>query len=159
MTIAGHDMAGAARILTTCILFGVAMWHASSAEAQSAQKKIMLPPMNASVNPDVYPSSALKNSVQGRVLLEFNITRKSKIEDVSVIDSQPEGIFDSAAKKTLNAVKFTVPKDWEDIGGALHRFTLSIVFKLSPCPTTPCVAPQPHDTADDFLIITASPPS
>jgi len=139
------------------MLFGVAVWQASSAEAQTAQKKMALPPMNASVDPEVYPSVALKNSVQGRVLVEFTITRRSKIEDVTVIDSQPQGIFDSAAKKTLGAVKFTVPKDWEDTGGVTHRFTLSIVFKLSPCPTTPCVAPQPHDTADDFLIITATP--
>ena len=135
------------------------MLQAADVGAQDAQKKMMLPPMNATADPEVYPSTALKNALQGRVLLEFNITRRNKIEDVAVIDSEPQGMFDSAAKKTLNAVKFTVPKDWEDTGGALHRFTLSIVFKLSPCPTSPCVAPQPHDTADDFLIITASPKS
>ena len=131
------------------------MLYVSSA-VQSAQPKMMLPPMNASVDPEVYPSAALKSSVQGRVLLEFGVSRKNKIEGITIIDSEPQGMFDSAAKKTLNAVKFTVPSDWENSGGSLHRFTLSIVFRLTPCPTTPCAAPQPHETADDFLIITAA---
>ncbi|HEX2585083.1 MAG TPA: energy transducer TonB [Steroidobacteraceae bacterium] len=151
-------MTGAIRkILITGILFGVAMLQVSSVGAQVAQKKMMLPPMNASVDPDVYPFPALKNAVQGRVLLEFTITRRGKIDDVTVVDSEPQGMFDTAAKKTLGAIKFTPPKDWEDTGGALHRFTMSVVFKLTRCPTTPCVVPQPHDTADDFLIITAAP--
>lgn len=150
-------MTVASKILTTCVLFGAVMFGVTGVDAQqAAQKKLMLPTMNASVDPDVYPSSALKNSVQGRVLVEFTISPKNKIEDVTVTDSDPQGMFDSAARKTLNAVKFTVPGDWADSGASQHRFSLSIVFKITPCPTSPCVAPQPHDSADDFLIITAA---
>ena len=153
MTGADMAMKVISRILTTGILLGVAICGVTCA---GAQKKLMLPPMNASVDPGVYPSSALKNSVQGRVLVEFSISPKNKIEDVTIADSDPQGMFDSAARKTLGAVKFTVPDDWEQSGAVSHRFSLSIVFRISPCPTTPCVEPQPHDTADDFLIITAA---
>jgi len=149
-------MVAAKKILTICFLFGVGFLSASSITAQTAQKKMMLPPMSATVDPQVYPVSALKNSVQGRVLLEFNISRHNRIEDITIIDSDPQGMFDTAAKRTLGSVRFSVPKDWEDSGGVLHRFNLSIVFKVTPCPTTPCAAPQPHETADDFLIVTAS---
>jgi protein TonB len=147
----------AKRILITCILFSAASLAALGTTAQQvASTRISLPPMNASVDPDVYPAPALKNGVQGRVLLEFTVSARNRVDDVTVVDSEPQGMFDTAARKTLNAIRFTVPKDWAESGSVLHRFTLSVVFKVSPCPTTPCVAPQPHATADDFLIITAA---
>jgi len=148
----------AAKIISiTCILFSAIFLAVSATIAQQVgTKRISLPPMSASVNPDVYPFAALRNSVQGRVLLEFTISSRNKIDDVTVVDSEPQGMFDAAARKTLNSVHFTVPKDWAESGAALHRFTLSVVFKVSPCPTTPCAAPQPHDAADDFLIVTAA---
>ena len=123
--------------------------------AQQASRGFKLPPMNFSENPDYYPGSALKKSVQGRVLLDFTLTRKNKVEDVTIVDSDPQSIFDSAAKKALGDIKFTVPADWESSGASLHHFTLSFVFKIYPCPTNPCIDLQPHSNADDFFIITA----
>ncbi len=145
------------KISIAIMIYGATVFSICNLHAEPASvKAFKLPPMNASVDPDVFPSAALKNSVQGRVLLDFTISRNNKIEDVKVVDSAPEGMFDSAARKTLSAVKFAVPKDWEESGAVLHRFSLSFVFKLMPCPTEPCVAPKPHDNADDFLIITAT---
>lgn len=144
------------------IIAGMLCWAATHAVCSSAQSQtdaatvFKLPTMNASINPDVYPKEALKNSVQGRVLLEFSISHRNHVGDVAVLDSEPQGMFDSAARKTLDSIKFSVPKDWEDSGAEQHRFTLSFVFKIYPCPTNPCVAPDPHDKADDFLIITAN---
>lgn len=142
------------------IIAGMLCWVAASVcSAQStpaAAEKLSLPPMNASIDPAVYPREALKNQVQGRVLLEFSITHRNHVDDVTVLDSEPQGIFDSAARKALDAVKFKVPKNWEDSGAEQHRFTLSFVFRIYPCPTTPCVEPDPHEKADDFLIITAN---
>jgi TonB family protein len=127
------------------------------AQAQQPAHGFRLPPMNFIQNPEYYPSSALKKGLQGRVLLDFTISRRNKIEDITIVDSDPQSIFDSAAKKALEDVKFTVPPDWQDSGGTLHHFTLSFVFKIYPCPTTPCYEPQPHSNADDFFMIVATP--
>jgi len=113
-----------------------------------------LPPMNFAENPDYYPNSALRRSVQGRVLLDFTISRRNRIDDVTIVESEPQTIFESAAKRALSDVKFKVPDNWEDSGGSKHHFTLSFVFKIYPCPTTPCFDVQPHANADDFFIIT-----
>src|SRR5690348_9692815 len=102
------------------VVGAVLMGFAAPMHAQQASRGFKLPPMNFSENPDYYPNSALKKSVQGRVLLDFTITRRNRIEDVTIVDSDPQSIFDSAAKKALGDIKFTVPADWESSGASLH---------------------------------------
>jgi len=126
---------------------------ASSIKAQSTAPSVPLPPMNAKMDESLYPSSAAKQHIQGRVLMEFNITRKGKVDDATVLQSEPEGVFDNAARNALKEVKFTVPDDWEKSGNAAHRFRLSYVFKIYPCPGNPCQELQPHEAADDSMII------
>lgn len=122
-------------------------------QTQNAAPSVPLPPMDAKLNPSYYPAAAAKLNLQGRVLVEFNITRKGKVDNVTIVDSDPETVFDSSVRNALKDVKFTVPKDWEDSAAAMHRFRLSYVFKIYPCPTDPCKAPEPHDAADDSMVI------
>jgi len=144
-----------AKVRSAVLLGAALMCLVCNVRAQQAPGGFKLPPMNFSQNPNYYPSSALKRSVQGRVLLDFTITRRGKIDGVTIIDSAPESMFDSAAKKALGDIVFTVPGDWESSGATLHHFTLSFVFKIYPCPTNPCFDLQPHTNADDFFIVTA----
>lgn len=44
-----------------------------------------------------YPLSARVQGIEGRVELEFVVTRRGKVADVKVVNSVPEGIFDQTA--------------------------------------------------------------
>ena len=47
----------------------------------------------------LYPESAAERGIEGYVLLEFTVTETGATADPVVIESQPSGIFDDAAKK------------------------------------------------------------
>lgn len=141
------------RLVTLGLLLACyGIWDATAQQAELSSN-FKLPPMQAPLNPEYYPTTALKKELQGRVLAEFTITRKGKVDNITIVDSEPQGVFDSGVRKALADVRFTVPDDWESSGGVLQRFHLSYVFTLYPCPTNPCVAPKPHTAADDFFII------
>ena len=52
----------------------------------------------------VYPNRAMSRGIEGWVLLEFTVTKTGAVRDPRVVESQPPGIFDSAATKA--ALKF-----------------------------------------------------
>ena len=52
----------------------------------------------------VYPPQAMRDRVEGWVLLEFTITENGSVRDIVVIDSQPGGVFDAAAAEALAAL-------------------------------------------------------
>lgn len=143
-------------VCAIAMLVSCAALRASVTGAQEAA--VSLPPMDVTINPSLYPKEAQKTGMQGRVLAEFNITRKGKVDNVAIVQSEPEGVFDGATRSSLKEVKFTVPKDWEDSGNAAHRFRLSYVFKIYPCPE-PCNAPKTHDAADDSVVISIQAPA
>ncbi|MDD3762680.1 MAG: energy transducer TonB [Nevskiales bacterium] len=45
----------------------------------------------------VYPQRALQRRIEGWVLVEFTVTASGAVKDVSVVDADPENIFDRAA--------------------------------------------------------------
>lgn len=137
-----------ASALLICAAFTTGYSHAQEAA------KLELPPMDVKLDPSYYPKAAAKLGVQGRVLAEFNITRRGKVDNVTIQESEPAFVFDDAVRAALKDIKFTVPGDWEASGNVLHRFHLSYVFKIYPCPDEPCKAPTAHESADDSVIIT-----
>ena len=52
--------------------------------------------------PVVYPGSAIRNKVEGEVLVEFVINADGSVSQVQIIESAPQGTFDRA---TIRAVK------------------------------------------------------
>ena len=54
----------------------------------------------------VYPADALRNHIEGWVELSFTITETGSVRDVEVVDSQPQGVFDTAATEAVEAWKF-----------------------------------------------------
>jgi TonB family protein len=133
--------------LVACCMFGWAL-----AVAQTASPAVKLPSMDAPLKESYFPTAAAKRGIQGRVLVEFNITRRGKVDEVTILEADPEKVFDSSVRDALRDVRFTVPADWESSGAASHRFRLSYVFKIYPCPE-PCKAPTPHESADDSMVI------
>ncbi|MDB5985875.1 MAG: energy transducer TonB [Nevskia sp.] len=54
----------------------------------------------------LYPESAASRGIEGYVLLEFTVTETGATADPVVIESQPTGTFDEAAKKAVLKFKY-----------------------------------------------------
>ena len=54
----------------------------------------------------LYPESAQERGIEGYVLLEFTVTETGATADPVVIESQPKGVFDSAAIKAVLKFKY-----------------------------------------------------
>ena len=86
-----------------------------------------------------YPAVARRLSQQGRVLVEFEISPKGQVVGLAVLSAEPQGMFDPAVTRYVQALQFDVPGDWEASGGTHHKYRLSFVFLLRPCtPSGPC---------------------
>jgi TonB family protein len=147
-----------ARLTTTVgsVLLSVLLLSpAAMLSAQQPPAKHSLPPLTVDLRSVSYPSALQRQGVQGRVLVAFNITKRGKVDDPVVVSGEPAGEFDSVAIKAVKQVHFTVPDDWEASGDSAYQYQFSVLFKLSPCIAPACVAPKPHEAADDFLVIGA----
>lgn len=54
----------------------------------------------------LYPESAAERGIEGYVLLEFTVTETGATANPVVIESQPAGVFDDAAKKAVLKFKY-----------------------------------------------------
>ncbi len=120
---------------------------------QTPAAKPALPQLSVELSSLSYPNNAQRAGVQGRVLVAFTITKKGRADNIEIVSAEPAAEFDLVATKAVKQVRFTVPEDWETSGADQHRFQLSVLFKLGPCPAETCTAPKAHETADDFLVI------
>lgn len=53
-----------------------------------------------------YPESALEQAIEGNVLVEFDVSSTGVVSNISVIESDPPGIFDEDAIKTATRFRF-----------------------------------------------------
>ncbi len=53
-----------------------------------------------------YPEDALRKAIEGWVDLSFQVTLDGKVTQVSVLDSSPPKVFDSAASRALSRVRY-----------------------------------------------------
>lgn len=61
------------------------------------------------VEQPVYPVGALEQDVEGKVVLDFAVNTDGSVRDPQVVDEQPVGVFDRAAKRALLGWKFVPP--------------------------------------------------
>jgi TonB family protein len=139
-------------LLATLLGLAVPAAHAADAAKQP------LPQLTVKLESVTYPEAVRKAGIQGRVLVAFTITKRGHVDEPEVVSAEPPTDFDVAALKAVKQVKFTVPKDWDDTGATSYRYQLSVLFKLNPCVAPACLAPKPHESADDFLVIGAEAP-
>ena len=76
----------------------------------------------------VYPAQAMRDHVEGWVLLEFTITETGSVRDIVVIESQPSGVFDTAAAEALAGWKYR-PR-MTDGRPVAHRSNVTMRFDL-----------------------------
>lgn len=56
--------------------------------------------------PPQYPERALQRGIEGRVLIEFTISRAGGVKDAKVIAAEPSNIFNKAALKAVSQWKY-----------------------------------------------------
>ena len=54
-------------------------------------------------NPE-YPKVAQRKNISGYVILQYTVTETRTVEDITVLRSSPEGVFDEAARQA--AIKY-----------------------------------------------------
>jgi protein TonB len=53
-----------------------------------------------------YPPDALRKGVEGWVELEYVVASDGKVASITVVDSNPSGVFDTAAVRALSRVRY-----------------------------------------------------
>ncbi|MDI3258169.1 MAG: TonB family protein [Sinobacteraceae bacterium] len=77
----------------------------------------------------LYPESARERGIEGYVLLEFTVTETGSVIDPQVLESQPPGVFDDAAKKAVLRFKYK-PRIENGRPVQVHGVKQVITFKL-----------------------------
>ncbi len=70
------------------------------------QSSVDTPPRVIKRSPIVYPELARKQGVSGFVRMNVLIDENGRVEDVKVVESQPEDIFDLKAESTIRQWRF-----------------------------------------------------
>ena len=79
--------------------------------------------------PPQYPERALQRGVEGRVLIEFTISRSGSVKDAKVIAFEPSKIFNKAALKAVRQWKYN-PKVVNGKAVEQPGMRISIPFQL-----------------------------
>ena len=119
-----------AAILLSVLILGGCMFQPTDMTRPSttcpAQRASTGDPMPLRRVPPMYPAAALRDNVEGRVLLEFDLSREGLPVQITSVASEPEGYFEQAA--------ITMMKKWrwcqlgDDEPDYPRRIRLAILF-------------------------------
>ena len=76
-----------------------------------------------------YPDDAVREGIEGHVLLEFVVTESGTVQDPVVLEAEPPGVFDQAALDAVGKFKYkpkVVDGEPVEIPGVRNRFTFEI---------------------------------
>lgn len=79
--------------------------------------------------PPIYPRRALRNGVEGWVIVSFTVTTDGSVRDPKVVDGKPRGLFDQSAINAVMKFKYKprmVAGQPVEVQGVQNKFT----FKL-----------------------------
>jgi TonB family protein len=133
---------------------------ATGAIATGATAAPGLPPYRGALRDDYYPPDARLHFRQGRALVEFALDPRGVPTDVVVVNADPAGEFDDAARLLARNLRYQVPPGWGQ-GDAAHRFRLGVRFQFIECINfSHCEAqarnpPADYDVADRTYIVSA----
>ena len=76
----------------------------------------------------IYPEQSKKDSIQGRIIVQFSVSEKGKVENVKIV----RGVNDLLDKEAYRVVSLS--PDWEpgiqDGKAVKVRYTFPVIFKL-----------------------------
>ncbi len=80
----------------------------------------------------LYPKQAADAGTEGSVVLKFDITSSGKVENVSVVNAKPKGVFDREAKKALRQWQYTASTNGQKDVLVQLDFAMNQDTKLEP---------------------------
>ncbi len=103
--------------------------HADAKQYTPVEPKVNEASPIAHVSP-TYPEAAAKANTEGFVVLQFDITETGATDNVTVVESSPEGVFDKSASSALKQWQY---KPRVQNGKALRQTGLLVQldYKLS----------------------------
>jgi TonB family protein len=96
----------------------------------STSEQPALPRIESTGSLEVYPPAALRDGIEGRVLIGFDITPAGLTKNVALIWGE-NGILNAMAVRVVTNYHFVVPADWQS-AGALQRWWLGFVYCIPP---------------------------
>jgi len=72
-----------------------------------------------------------RDGISGKVTLGYDISKKGKVENIEILSSTPEGVFDNNAERALARWKY---HQFEDTGEAIARSGLKVDFYYGDLP-------------------------
>ena len=85
----------------TCALAVLAVGVAASAGTATTEK----PRVIAHVAP-VFPDVAIRQRIEGHVVIRYNVKADGMVGDAEVIESEPPGVFDDSALAAVSGFEF-----------------------------------------------------
>jgi len=79
--------------------------------------------------PPQYPEKALQRGIEGRVLVEFTISKGGTVKDAKVVAAEPSSIFNKAALKAVSQWKYN-PKIENGKAVEQRGIRIAIPFRL-----------------------------
>lgn len=80
--------------------------------------------------PPQYPERAMQRGIEGRVLVQFTISKSGAVKDPKVIAAEPSSIFNKAALKAIRQWKYN-PKILNGKAVEQRGIKIAIPFRLS----------------------------
>lgn len=90
---------------------------------------VMAPDETREANKPRYPEQALRDRIEGYVVVQFDITRTGAVSGVRVIEAQPANYFETAAINAVQKFRFSPNDNTTEpvaIRGAINRFVFSL---------------------------------
>ena len=77
----------------------------------------------------VYPAAAKAKGVEGRVVVQYDVTAAGTVANAAVVESEPPGVFDEAALDAVRTWRFRPMVDRGEVVPAPARIS-ELVFRL-----------------------------
>lgn len=79
--------------------------------------------------PAEYPRRALRRDVEGHVVVHFTITRTGDVDNIEIVEAEPEGYFEDSVREAVGKYKFQ-PRVRDGKPVATENVERRVVFKL-----------------------------
>lgn len=79
-----------------------------------------------------YPEQARVNRIEGQVLCRGKLSPRGKLEQITITDSTPQGVFDAAASAVAEKIVFAIPPGWMEAHPGFE-LSIQIIFEFEPC--------------------------
>jgi TonB family protein len=123
-------LVGLSIALSSTLLAGVALANLAET-AHSVDKLSMNEPMSVTRIEPKYPIEAAQNNQEGSVILQFDITKDGSTDNIQVLESFPQQVFD---KESVKALKQWTYKPRVQGGQAQRQtgLTVQLDYRMGP---------------------------